>query len=143
MLAPSKSHREQRFKSYYGVADILTYFFERGVEVLRPGGRLAFITSGSWRQGELRRPAAKVPLRQPEAETMVDYHGDQCAHTAELYPVEYDILIDPLMLDPVISEPPYVGCYAGSPNTHIPVCAGSYLFNPLGFLRMPAYPVPR
>ena len=28
--------------------DIFVYFFEQGVEVLRPGGRLAFITSGSW-----------------------------------------------------------------------------------------------
>jgi SAM-dependent methyltransferase len=48
LLAPFKPYWELRFKSYHGVADIFVYFYEQGAEVLRPGGRLAFITSGSW-----------------------------------------------------------------------------------------------
>jgi hypothetical protein len=33
LLAPFKPYWEQRFKSYHGVADIFTYFFEHGVEL--------------------------------------------------------------------------------------------------------------
>lgn len=46
-LAPYKPHLETRFRSYNGVADIFVYFFELGIGLLRNGGRLGFITSGS------------------------------------------------------------------------------------------------
>ena len=59
LLAPFKPCWEQRFKVFHGVADIYVYFFEQGVEVLRPGGRLAFITSGSWVRANFGAPLRK------------------------------------------------------------------------------------
>src|SRR5690606_11846947 len=58
-LAPFKPHWEQQFKTFHGVADIFIYFFERGLQVLREGGRLAFITSGSWVRGNFGAPLRK------------------------------------------------------------------------------------
>ena len=43
LLAPFKPYWEQRFKAYHGVADIFVYFFEQGVEVLRPGDSSEFL----------------------------------------------------------------------------------------------------
>ena len=63
-LAPYKSHWEQEFESYHGVADIYAYFFERGLEVLREGGQLAFITSGSWVRGNFGAPLRETSLRK-------------------------------------------------------------------------------
>jgi Eco57I restriction-modification methylase len=73
LLAAFKPYWEQRFKSYHGVADIFAYFFEQGVEVLRPGGRLAFITSGSWVRANFGAPLRKFLSGNVKMESMVDF----------------------------------------------------------------------
>ena len=73
LLSPYKPYWEQRFKSYHGVADIFAYFFEQGVEVLRPGGRLAFITSGSWVRANFGAPLRRFLAASAKMESMVDF----------------------------------------------------------------------
>jgi len=73
LLAPFKPYWEQRFKAYHGVADIFVYFFEQGVEVLRPGGSLAFITSGSWVRGNFGAPLRRFLSANAKMESMVDF----------------------------------------------------------------------
>jgi SAM-dependent methyltransferase len=73
LLAPFKSYWEQRFKAYHGVADIFVYFFEQGVAVLRPGGRLAFITSGSWVRANFGAPLRRFLAANAKMESMVDF----------------------------------------------------------------------
>jgi hypothetical protein len=73
LLAPFKPYWEQRFKAYHGVADIFVYLFEQGVEVLRPGGRLAFITSGSWVRGNFGAPLRRFLSANAKMESMVDF----------------------------------------------------------------------
>lgn len=49
LLTPLKPHWESRFSEIFaGTADLYTYFYAIGVEVLRPGGRLAFISSNGF-----------------------------------------------------------------------------------------------
>src|SRR5262249_34395869 len=55
-LSPYKAHWQSEFETFDGAADIFTYFFERGLNVLRPGGCLAFITSGRWGRGNFGPP---------------------------------------------------------------------------------------
>ncbi len=73
LLAPFKPYWERRFKAYHGVADIFVYFFEQGVELLRPGGRLAFITSGSWVRGNFGAPLRRFLSATAKMESMVDF----------------------------------------------------------------------
>jgi hypothetical protein len=73
LLAPFKPYWEQRFKAYHGVADIFVYFFEQGVQVLRPGGRLAFITSGSWVRANFGAPLRRFLSANAKMESMVDF----------------------------------------------------------------------
>ena len=83
-LAPYKSHWEAAFRSYHGVADIFTYFFERGLQVLRDGGRLAFITSGSWVRGNFGGPLRKYLVENATVESMIDFGEFQPFEDAEM-----------------------------------------------------------
>ncbi len=83
-LAPFKPYWEQRFQTHHGVADIFVYFFEQGIEVLRPGGRLAFITSGSWVRGNFGAPLRKFLSANVRMESMVDFGEFQPFEDAEM-----------------------------------------------------------
>jgi hypothetical protein len=83
-IAAFKPYWERRFKSYHGVADIFVYFFEQGVELLRPGGQLAFITSGSWVRGNFGGPLRKFLAVNVRLESMVDFGEFQPFEGAEM-----------------------------------------------------------
>jgi SAM-dependent methyltransferase len=83
-IAPFKTYLEKRFRSYHGVADIFVYFFEQGIELLRPGGQLAFITSGSWVRGNFGAPLRKYLSSNVKMESMVDFGEFQPFEDAEM-----------------------------------------------------------
>jgi hypothetical protein len=83
-LAPFKPHWEQRFKSYHGVADIFIYFYELAVELLRDGGRVGFITSGSWVRGNFGGPLRKFLAEQTRIESLIDFGEYQPFEEAEM-----------------------------------------------------------
>ena len=43
-----KPELEKKFQVYSGVADLYTYFYERGIQVLKQGGYLGYISSNKW-----------------------------------------------------------------------------------------------
>jgi len=83
-LAPYKPHLETRFASYHGVADIFVYFFELGIGLLRKGGRLGFITSGSWVRSNSGGPLKKFLSEQVHIESMIDFGEYQPFEGAEM-----------------------------------------------------------
>ena len=83
-LAPYKAYWQTRFKSYAGMADIFTYFYELGVELLREGGRLGFITSGSWVRGNYAAPLRKYLADCAKLESMIDFGEFQPFEGAEM-----------------------------------------------------------
>ena len=83
-LAPFKPYWEQRYRSYHGVADIFVYFFEQGIELLRPGGQLAFITSGSWVRANFGAPLRKFLSTDARMISMVDFGEFQPFEDAEM-----------------------------------------------------------
>jgi hypothetical protein len=83
-LAPYKAHFEAAYRSYDGTADIFTYFFERGLQLLRNGGRLAFITSGSWVRANFAAPLRKVIAENTAVESMIDFGEFQPFEDAEM-----------------------------------------------------------
>ena len=50
-----RSYEDAFPQVHTGMADILVYFYARALQVLRPGGWLAFITSNKFMRGRLRR----------------------------------------------------------------------------------------
>ncbi|MDD4060284.1 MAG: N-6 DNA methylase [Kiritimatiellae bacterium] len=55
-LVPCKPAFEREFRCYAGTADACLYFIERGLDILRPGGRLGFITSGTFSNANFAAP---------------------------------------------------------------------------------------
>jgi SAM-dependent methyltransferase len=55
-LGPCKVAFQREFRCYAGTADAYLYFVERGLDVLRPGGRLGFITSGTFASANFATP---------------------------------------------------------------------------------------
>ena len=83
-IAQYKPHWQSIFKTYHGVADIFTYFFERGLQLLRPNGRLAFITSGSWVRGNFGAPLRRHIAENAAIESMIDLGEFQPFEEAEM-----------------------------------------------------------
>jgi len=83
-LAPFKPYWEKRYRTYHGVADIFVYFFEQGIELLRPGGQLVFITSGSWVRGAFGAPLRKYLSENTRMVSMVDFGEFQPFEDAEM-----------------------------------------------------------
>jgi hypothetical protein len=83
-LAPYKPHWEHRFQSYHVIADIFTYFFELGHKLLRDGGRLGLITSGSWVRGNFGGPLRKHLAENTRIESMIDFGEYQPFEGAEM-----------------------------------------------------------
>lgn len=55
-LGPCKAALHREFRCFAGTADAYLYFVERGLDVLRPGGRLGFITSGTFANANFAAP---------------------------------------------------------------------------------------
>lgn len=83
-IAPYKDYWSRRFRSYHGVADIFIYFYELGAELLREGGRLGFITSGSWVRGNFGGPLRKFLSSAMRMESMIDFGEFQPFEDAEM-----------------------------------------------------------
>jgi hypothetical protein len=83
-LAPYKAFWEKSYKSYHGAADLFTYFFELGINVLRESGRLAFITSGSWVRGNFAAPLREFLVKNSALESIVDFGEFQPFEDAEM-----------------------------------------------------------
>jgi type I restriction-modification system DNA methylase subunit len=83
-LAPYKEYWQKRFKSYTGTADIFTYFYELGIDLLREGGRLGLITSGSWVRGNFGAPLRKYLAENSKVESMIDFGEYQPFEGAEM-----------------------------------------------------------
>ena len=82
-----KPHLEQRFKTYHGAADIYVYFFERGLQVLRPGGLLSFIVTNKWLKAGYGEPLRRHFSQHSWVESVVDFgHAKQIFPDADVFP---------------------------------------------------------
>ena len=48
LISPMKPYLQQKFEVYHGVADLYCYFFERGLRLLKQGGRMGYISSATF-----------------------------------------------------------------------------------------------
>lgn len=83
-IAPYKPFWEKRYRTYHGVADIFVYFFELGIELLRPGGQMAYITSGSWVRSNFGAPLRRYLAENVRMTSMVDFGEFQPFEDAEM-----------------------------------------------------------
>ena len=69
------------------MADLYVYFYERGVEILKPGGRLAFVVTNKWMKAGYGEPLHKYFGEKTWVEQVVDFgHAKQFFKDADVFP---------------------------------------------------------
>lgn len=86
LLTPYKEHWRSRFTVFDGVADIYVYFFELGLTVLKPGGRLGFVVANKWLKGGYAAPLRKLLAERTEVETLIDFGHAPIFPDADAFP---------------------------------------------------------
>ena len=86
-LGSIKEHLQANFQSYHGMADLYVYFYERGVSLLKPGGRLAFIVTNKWMKAGYGEPLRAYFGAHTWVESVVDFgHAKQFFKDADVFP---------------------------------------------------------
>jgi len=72
-LGDLKRYLEDVFPVYHGIADIYAYFYNRGQQMLRPGGRFSMITSNKFMRANYGAPLRKFLSENVVLEDIVDF----------------------------------------------------------------------
>jgi type I restriction-modification system DNA methylase subunit len=87
LLSSMKPYLLSRFEVYHGVADLYCYFFERGLRLLKFGGRLGYISSSTFFKTSSGKPLRDFLRGKTTLETVVDFGDLQIFEGVTTYPV--------------------------------------------------------
>jgi len=85
-LKAMKPYLEKRFEVVSDRADLYAYFFERGLKLLKEGGRMGFISSSTFFKTGSGKPLRDFLLREATLETIVDFGDLQVFEGVTTYP---------------------------------------------------------
>lgn len=86
LLKDSKPYLKRRFEVFGGVTDLYAYFFERGIKLLKPGGRLGYISSASFFKIKSGAALRKFLSNSATIETVIDFGDHQIFEGVTTYP---------------------------------------------------------
>ncbi|PKQ03729.1 MAG: type I restriction endonuclease subunit M, partial [Alphaproteobacteria bacterium HGW-Alphaproteobacteria-12] len=86
LLKALKPYLEARYEVVSDRADLYCYFYERGLRLLKPGGRLGFISSNTFFKTGSGRPLREYLLREATVESVVDFGDLQVFAGVTTYP---------------------------------------------------------
>lgn len=74
-IKESKAYFQSHYESFDGVADLYTYFMEKGVNLLRPGGLYSIIVSNSFLRTNFAAPLRRTLKKNATVRRIVDFGG--------------------------------------------------------------------
>lgn len=86
LIKPMKPWLEKRYEVVSDRADLYAYFFERGIKLLKPGGRLGFISSSTFFKTGSGAPLREFLRTKATLETVVDFGDHQIFEGVTTYP---------------------------------------------------------
>ena len=87
LLSEFKPHLQSAYKAYHGMADLYVYFYELGVNLLKPGGLLSFIVTNKWMKAGYGEPLRRFFGEHAWVESVVDFgHAKQIFEDADVFP---------------------------------------------------------
>lgn len=87
LIKPLKPYLQKQFKAYHGMADLYVYFYELGIRLLRPGGRLSFVVTNKWMKAAYAEPLRRFFTENTWMESVVDFgHAKQMFTDADVFP---------------------------------------------------------
>lgn len=86
-IKDDKPFLQEHYKAYDGVADLYVYFYELGLNLLKPGGRLGFIVTNKWMKAGYGEPLRKLFGESAWVESVVDLgHNKEVFPDADVFP---------------------------------------------------------
>jgi hypothetical protein len=86
LIKPMKPWLEKRYEVVSDRADLYAYFFERGIKLLKPGGRLGFISSSTFFKTGSGAPLRDFLRTKATLESVVDFGDHQIFEGVTTYP---------------------------------------------------------
>jgi len=85
-LGDRKEHLRRRYATFSGTSDLYVCFFERGLQLLRPGGRLVFLVSNKWLRVTYGAALRELLAREAWLEEVVDLGHAPVFGTTDAFP---------------------------------------------------------
>ncbi len=86
-ISPYKPYLQQHYRAYDGAADLYVYFFELGINLLKPGGRLGFVVTNKWMKAGYGTALRRFFRDSVWVESVVDFgHAKQIFEDADVFP---------------------------------------------------------
>ncbi len=86
-LGAIKPYLARHYAAYDGMADLYVYFIERGLGLLRPGGRLSFILTNKWMKAGYGEPLRRFLAERAWLDQVVDFgHAKSFFADADVFP---------------------------------------------------------
>jgi hypothetical protein len=85
-LGALKGYLAQCYASYSGVADIYVYFYERGLDLLAPGGKLSYIVTNKWLRAGYGEPLRRLFSERAVFEEILDFGHAPIFEDADTFP---------------------------------------------------------
>lgn len=85
-FSAAKPYLQKHYQVYHGVADLYTYFYELGVRLLKPQGRLGYISSSTFFKTGSGAPLRQFLVQQTTLNVLVDFGDIQVFEGVTTYP---------------------------------------------------------
>lgn len=108
LIRPYKAALEEHYATFAGQADLYVYFYEQGLKLLQPGGRLSYVVTNKWMRADYAERLRSLFATGAWVEFVADF-----GHAKKFFP---DADVFPSVL--VLKKPD-----AGTPPEHTVVCA--------------------
>lgn len=87
LLGRAKACLKQDYRCFDGMADLYVYFYELGLKILKPGGRLSLIVTNKWMKAGYAEALRRLFAERAWVETVVDFgHAKQIFPAADVFP---------------------------------------------------------
>jgi hypothetical protein len=86
LLSHIKPYLQQNYASYDGVADLYTYFYEKGLKILKPEGALSYIVTNKWLRSGYGEPLRRFFTQNSVFEQIIDFGHAPIFQDADTFP---------------------------------------------------------
>jgi len=86
LLTPFKPYLQEHYAAYDGVADIYVYFYEKGLNILRPQGILSYIVTNKWLRAGYGEPLRQFFAENAVFEQIIDFGHAPIFEDADVFP---------------------------------------------------------
>ncbi len=84
-LGRDKEYYQKKYRVYHGMADLYSYFIEKGVSLTRPDGLFSYIVANKWMRANYGQPL-RAWLKTCRIEELIDFGDLPVFKTATTYP---------------------------------------------------------